>query len=83
VYRGDPFPVRTISLDPVHSGAYIASDVRVMILSTPRVRTPFEGSVKGVQCGGVDVVDEVGLGLAMLIICRSSIVISSRPCRRY
>ena len=46
----------------------------VMMLSTASVRTPFEGSVKGVQCG-VEVDDEVRLGLAMLMSCRASIFI--------
>ena len=61
------------SLDPVHSGLNIASDVRVRTSLSPRVKTPFEGSVNGVQCGFVTAV-EVGLGLAMLIICLSSII---------
>jgi len=62
-----------MSLDPVHSGLKVASDVRVKTSDTPRDKTPCEGSVNGVQCA-FDVITEVGFGLAILIICRSSIL---------
>ena len=65
--------VSSMSLDPVHSGLKVASDVRVKTSDTPRDKTPCEGSVNGVQCA-FDVITEVGFGLAILIICRSSIL---------
>ncbi len=60
---------------PVHSGLKTASVVRVMAYEGPRLKTPFEGKVKGVQCCFV----VVAVGRAILIICLTSIAITSRP----
>lgn len=67
-----PFVSMMSAVEPVHSGRNTASDVRVMTDETPRVRTPFEGRVKGVQCGRVVVAEVVGL--ARLMSCRASIL---------
>ena len=45
-----------ILFEPVHSGWKTASEVRVIIFEGAIVRTPFDGRVKGVQCGRVVVV---------------------------
>jgi hypothetical protein len=58
---------------PVHSGLKTASDVRVITDDTPTVKTPFEGSVKGVQCGRLAVA-VVTVGRAKLMICLASII---------
>jgi hypothetical protein len=68
--------VRRISFEPVHSGLKIAFVVNVITFEGASVRTPFEGSVKGVQCAFVVVV-----GLAKFQICLASIAKLLRACR--
>ena len=47
---GESAPVKIMLLEPVHSGLKTAFDVKVSTDDAPRVRTPLEGRVKGVQC---------------------------------
>ena len=66
-----------ILFEPVHSGLKTASEVRVIMFEGAIVRTPFDGRVKGVQCGRVVVVVDTNPFQRAL----PSIFKSLQPCR--
>lgn len=47
-----------ILFEPVHCGWKTPSEVRVITFEGAIVKTPFDGRVKGVQCGRVAVVED-------------------------